>query len=433
MVRGKKNFLPPAQLLLGFGVVFQISDESKAKHVKHRLHNDIVSIVDSSVNVNAPEDAIAVNEDYEAEDIGHASDDDEKVDGDNDGHEESQNHEGPEDHESSAGEEDVRSVSSHVNPLQSQSHSKLHEASEPLENNAQQDIQDTHENSETHDISSDMQKLDIDGKRTTNVLVPLSDDNADTDEEIEAGSSQAPTTTTKSEKKGQPVAKRGKKGKAKKIATKYKYQDEEDRIAAQKLIGAAAGHEKAEAEAKIKAQHEAELAFQKERRKAQQKRTMKETAEHEEVRKLILDEGVEILEDDEAEKTTVLDAFVGTPLPGDEIMEAIPVCAPWAAMGRYKYKAKVQPGAQKKGKAVKDILGRWLADAGGKGKVDEDSKDTERMWPREVDLIRGWKAEEVINTVPVSKVRVMMAGGSSGAVSKGAPGKSRGGKGSKKR
>ena len=37
MVRGKKNFLPPAQLLLGFAVLFQISEESKARHVKHRL------------------------------------------------------------------------------------------------------------------------------------------------------------------------------------------------------------------------------------------------------------------------------------------------------------------------------------------------------------------------------------------------------------
>lgn len=37
MVRGKKNFLPPATLLLGFAVLFQISEESKARHVKHRL------------------------------------------------------------------------------------------------------------------------------------------------------------------------------------------------------------------------------------------------------------------------------------------------------------------------------------------------------------------------------------------------------------
>jgi hypothetical protein len=234
-------------------------------------------------------------------------------------------------------------------------------------------------------------------------------------------------------KKGPAPLKRGKKGKAKKIATKYKDQDEEDRLAAQQLIGAAAGIEKAEAEAMAKAAREAELAFQKERRRAQHQRTQKETAEHEEIRRLMLEEGQDVLDEGEEEKMTSFEALVGMPLKGDEILEAIPVCAPWAAMGKYKYKAKLQPGAQKKGKAVKDILGRWVGDMTMKGKLDESSTDTERMWPREVELLKGWKVEEVTNTVPVSKVRVMMAGGSAGgSASKGSQNKGRGGKGSKK-
>jgi len=39
-VRGQKNFLPPAILLLGFGVAFLVSEESKAHHVKHRVQAD---------------------------------------------------------------------------------------------------------------------------------------------------------------------------------------------------------------------------------------------------------------------------------------------------------------------------------------------------------------------------------------------------------
>jgi hypothetical protein len=147
---------------------------------------------------------------------------------------------------------------------------------------------------------------------------------------------------------------------------------------------------------------------------------------------LMLEEGQEVLGEGEEEQMTRFEALVGIPLKGDEILEAIPVCAPWAAMGKYKYKAKLQPGAQKKGKAVKEIVGRWLIDAGGKGKVDEKSEDTDRMWPREVELLKGWKVEEVTNTIPVGKVRVMMAGGSAGAASKGPQAKGRGGKGSKK-
>jgi len=147
---------------------------------------------------------------------------------------------------------------------------------------------------------------------------------------------------------------------------------------------------------------------------------------------LMLEEGQDVLGEGEEEKMTSFETLVGIPLKGDEILEAIPICAPWAAMGKYKYKAKLQPGAQKKGKAVKEVVGRWLIDSGGKGKVDERSEDTERMWPREVELLKGWKVEEVTNTIPVGKVRVMMAGGSAGAASKGPQAKGRGGKGSKK-
>ncbi len=47
MVRGKKNFLPPAQLLLGFGLLFRISDDSMANHVKHRIyHGDVTGTVE---------------------------------------------------------------------------------------------------------------------------------------------------------------------------------------------------------------------------------------------------------------------------------------------------------------------------------------------------------------------------------------------------
>jgi hypothetical protein len=218
-----------------------------------------------------------------------------------------------------------------------------------------------------------------------------------------------------SAKKGPEPAKRGKKGKAKKIATKYKDQDEEDRLAAQQLIGAAAGLEKARAEVEAKAAREAELAFQKERRRAQHQRTQKETAEHEEIRRMMLEEGHEVLDEGEEEKMTTFEALVGMPLKGDEILEAIPVCAPWAAMAKFKYK---------------EILGRWVADTGAKGKVDETSTDSERMWPREVELLKGWKVEEITNTVPVGKVRVMMAGGSAGAAAgKGQQNKGKGGSG----
>ncbi|RAL64920.1 hypothetical protein DID88_001512 [Monilinia fructigena] len=387
MTKGKKNFLPPAQLLLGFGVLFQISDESKARHVKHRFQDGEPS---GGSTIDATPAGGSIIDDAGSEDELNQSDDEEP------------------------------------NPTQ-----KASEAENPEKDDSDEDSSDLKPNplqgltEHDHEVIPQVQleSLQIKDKDSQ---TPNSEPQAEESDEDSVEEFQSTTTGTKAvsvqnpPKKGTVPAKRGKKGKAKKIAQKYKDQDEEDRIAAQELIGAAAGQEKAEAEAKAKAAREAELAFQKERRRAQHQRTQKETAEHEEIRRLMLEDGIDNLEDNEAEKMTSLDAFVGLPLPGDEILEAIPVCAPWAAMGKYKY-----------------IRQRFSLVPRRKGAVDETSTDTERIWPREMDLLKGWKPEETTNVVPVGKVRVMMAGGSAGpSGAKGDKGKSgggRGGKGSKKR
>jgi predicted ribosome quality control (RQC) complex YloA/Tae2 family protein len=397
MVRGKKTFLPPAVLLLGFGVVFKISEESKARHVKHRIQDD-----DSAVGPSVEQFTVGsvVGEEQEAPEM---DEDQRSMPDEND-------------------ESDVEEEQTPSNPLQTQQQSEQidsdHEDEPPAERISKLQVEDTSappQEPEYQDYESE----------------PDSDD----DSQIPRSSGIQTPSHQAAARKGPAPAKRGKRGKAKKIATKYKDQDEEDRLAAQQLIGAAAGLEKARAEAEAKAAREAELAFQKERRRAQHQRTQKETAEHEEIRRMMLEEGQEVLDEGEEEKMTSFEALVGMPLKGDEILEAIPVCAPWAAMAKFKYKAKLQPGAQKKGKAIKEILGRWVADTGAKGKLDETSTDSERMWPREVELLKGWKVEEITNTVPVGKVRVMMAGGSAGAAAgKGQQNKGKGGsgKGSKK-
>ena len=392
MVRGNKNFLPPAQLILGFGVVFLISEESKARHVKHRLRDE-----DSAGDLAMRQ---AATESTAGEETVPDAEDDQSSEEDND---------------DDQFDEDDKKQDAGSNPL-------LGQSNDPR-------VSEGEEETIKHGVA------DLEINEAEKADSPESE-NVDSESEDRAFDQSTGTQTPSQQpQKGPAPPKRGKKGKAKKIATKYKDQDEEDRLIAQQVIGAAAGREKAEAEAKAKAAREAELAFQKERRRAQHLRTQRETAEHEEVRKMMLEEGVEMLDEGEEDKMTNLDVLIGTPLPGDEILEAVPMCAPWSAMGRCKYKAKLQPGTVKKGKAVKEILARWVGDVSQKGKVDEKSEDVERMWPREIELLRGWKPEEVTNTLPVGKVRVMMSGGSSGGgPAKVDRGKSsgRGGKGSKK-
>ncbi|RSM18060.1 hypothetical protein CDV31_003159 [Fusarium ambrosium] len=398
MVRGKKNFLPPAQLLLGLGVVFKISEESKAKHVKHRLYDVDSAIGDSVSGMTTPQ-----------VEVGQGSAEAEQSEGAH-----------PDDVSDDESEDDQRDEKPRDNPLQAFGRGQ-----------GQDDDEDVDE------VEEGVSELKVSDEPTpeeapTQEATESQDVQAEEPEPSESPEASATTSRTgtpgPSSTKKAP-AKRGQKGKAKKIAAKYKYQDEDDRAAAEALIGATVGQKKAEAEAKAKAEREAELAAAKERRRAQHQRQQKETAEHEEIRRVMMDEGIDVLDGDEASHMTELDALVGTPLPGDEILEAIPVCAPWNALGRFKYKAKLQPGTTKKGKAVKEVLDSWKAASSKKGVIDETSRDSERMWPREVELIKALKPEETFNVVPVGKVRVMMSGGSGGGGGGGRKGGGGGGKG----
>jgi hypothetical protein len=69
----------------------------------------------------------------------------------------------------------------------------------------------------------------------------------------------------------------------------------------------------------------------------------------------------------------------------------------------------------KKGKAVREIMTRWV-EAGKPGPkvVDESAQDRERVWPREIECIQAWKVEEVIGLLLVGKVRVVQGSGVGG-------------------
>ncbi|CRK19325.1 hypothetical protein BN1723_002538 [Verticillium longisporum] len=419
MVRGQKNFLPPAPLVLGLGIMFRISEESKAKHVKHRLRGEESPAGAAGGYDTATDSALDVD--------------------DGDENEEDEDEDEREDEADDNQENDARD-----NPLQGTNSADADADDdadgERQEQQQQQQEEDDDEKQKEAAPVEQMKDLQV----SSEAEEPAETNPQDEDEgsESEAAEEDSPPqgsaqTTAAASKQAVPAktapAKRGKKGKAKKMAAKYKYQDEDDRAAAEALIGAAAGRQKAEAEAQARAEREAQAAAQKERRRAQHQKQQKATAEHEEIRRLMHEEGVELLEADEAEKATALDGLVGTPLVGDEIVEAIPVCAPWNALGRFKYKVKFQPGPVKKGKAVKEVLERWKLVATKKGVVDERAQDSERMWPREVELIKAFKPEEVINSVPVGKLKVMMGAGGGGG-GKGSSGKGgRGGKGSKRK
>ncbi|KAJ1654218.1 hypothetical protein IWQ61_005810 [Dispira simplex] len=80
--------------------------------------------------------------------------------------------------------------------------------------------------------------------------------------------------------------------------------------------------------------------------------------EDEEIRRLLLEENIVPL--DTEENLSLLDTLTPTPFADDILLGAIPVCAPYSALQKYKYKVKLTPGNLKKGKASKTALALFL-------------------------------------------------------------------------
>ncbi|KAF2835002.1 hypothetical protein M501DRAFT_1020214 [Patellaria atrata CBS 101060] len=443
MIRGKKNFLPPAQLLLGFAVMFEISEESKVNHVKHRLEDAAPFSNDDKMGTGTSS-ALAAN-----------TDEDDKPLDDSDSDEDF-----PDAKLESASEDEDEELT--TNPLEgtreNDTPQNLGNGSE-IEQNASVGEESTESEGESeygHQNTTSEQKPKASTRhsaRERRLLRkgpnPATESQPDVSSEAQDDAdndSQAPTsapTSTQTPKPKTAPLPRGKRGKVKKLTTKYANQDEEERELALRLLGSKASREQPTDNTDNKKAKEEEAAAQKQRRREQHLRAQALGKASEEARRRENEgetEGGDALVDEEALRLEQvgLDAFVGRPLPGDEIIAAIPVCAPWAALANYKFKAKLQPGSVKKGKAVKEILSRWDVAAKEPKNVDPKAEDGEKMWPREIECIKAWKEVEVYGVVPVKMCRVMMGdprkdgkGGPGG--SKGSSKAKRGGRGSKRK
>ncbi|RAL15259.1 putative DUF814 domain protein [Aspergillus homomorphus CBS 101889] len=371
VIKGEKNFLAPSQLVLGFAVMFQVSKESLRNHKLRQFDEPMVAEPATEAS-NAPEATVGDKEPVE----------------------------------------------------------EKPEMTEADENNGPGEQEEQEQGSESDEEGK--RQLSARERRLLRKGQPLALQETTPKEAKESSkpaSNGAPAKPTNT--KQAPASARGKKGKAKKAAAKYADQDEDERELALRLLGVSSEKAaKAAADAEAKAKREQEAEAQKKRRRAQHERA----AEAERKRQALFEGGADDYDEEtaaaEAADLEWIPAMVGTPHPDDDILAAIPVCAPWAALGRYKYKIKLQPGTVKKGKAVKEIIGRWVAET-TTGKVKKEHAEdaginraaAEKLREREGELIKGWKDTEIINSVPVGKVRIMTGAGASG----GDKGKGKGG------
>ncbi len=73
--------------------------------------------------------------------------------------------------------------------------------------------------------------------------------------------------------------------------------------------------------------------------------------EQKEIKAIQEEEG--ILEAEEGKQADETEKLTGAPVPEDDLLYAIPVCAPYVSLQGFKYKVKLTPGPMKKGKAAK--------------------------------------------------------------------------------
>ena len=87
------------------------------------------------------------------------------------------------------------------------------------------------------------------------------------------------------------------------------------------------------------------------------------------------------------------DTLTAQPAEGDEILFALPVCAPYSVLSSYRFRMKLTPGNQKKGKAARQAIGMLSAAAAG----------------RERDLMRAVTDDELVR-VMLGNVKIAAGG-----------------------
>ncbi|KAL8490521.1 hypothetical protein ACS0TY_022516 [Phlomoides rotata] len=171
---------------------------------------------------------------------------------------------------------------------------------------------------------------------------------------------------------------RGQRGKLKKIKEKYADQDEEERSIRMALLAAAgkprkntekSENENTTVEKESKPAPDASKICYKCKKAGHTSRECPEQADESERSKVDSRGEREILEkvnmeeddiheigEEEKEKLNDVDYLTGNPLPNDVLLYAVPMCAPYNALQSYKYRVKIIPGSLKKGKAAKTAM-----------------------------------------------------------------------------
>lgn len=436
MIRGKKNFLPPSYLIMGFGFLFKVDDQSVFRHRGERKVKTVEEDIEDATSRTAElleEGEELIGEDSGNEDQGEERDgngntakrdegaavpgeptsnaktmqteqDDMEAEEEEGGDEDSGEEKEVKNEESEEFSFPDTTISlSHLQPSRSAQNPGF---KKEVTTQAEADSQGRKHMSAKQRREEKKKKQKQEGCDTEEKTETLSAGSA-VDQGSKGGGGGGGGGPS------QQPPKRGQRNKLKKIKEKYRDQDEEDRELMMQLLGSA-GSAKEETD-KGKKGKKGKGKDEPVRKPAPQKQPPKPRnveaaakkpeqtggAEGDEGRQPGEEGGPADQEDKEdevdqdnpgaEEAENLLTSLTGQPHSEDVLLFAVPVCAPYTALSNYKHKVKLTPGSQKKGKAARTAVFSFMK-----------AKDAST---REKDLFRSVKDADLSRNMP-GKVKV---------------------------
>ncbi|CAN6674483.1 ribosome quality control complex subunit 2 [Trichomonascus vanleenenianus] len=366
IVNGEKNFIPPPQLDMGFGFMWLVGEDKLENYQKYVP--ELPDQAEEDEKDSAPEPREATPEQNATE-----------VDGDND-------------ESDSSDEEFFPDTQVSDEPGNNPSLTVPSTTKEPPLTTTGEDESDNGSSTSSTETPPPTAVKDEDESSHSATV-------SDIEKALEDLKTSGRNHSAKSDQK--PPKVRGKKGKLKKMATKYAHQDEEDRRRAMELLGTTKGMERAKAEKEAAQKKRLEQdRIKKERAQRAKQAELKRLAEEETHPQLSANEML-----------FPFGKLVPKVVSGDKPIAAVPTFGPWGAIQRLKYRVKMQQGGNlKKGKAVREIV--YSLTNPPPPKMDKAETDTELSWPCEIDLIKSVQETQLLLPVAVSKVKIATGSGS---------------------
>lgn len=346
MIRGRKNYIQPSRLEMGLAIIFRLDESSVANH---RTDADEAAATSESVDEETAEEAVVAlrHDNVEAKEEDNVTGSD------------SERTRAAVANEQEKGE-DAASASPPIVVVEEQP--SADRAEELRENKEREADASAAERPGRKRLSAkerrDLKKGKLPGTSSAksdesaasaSVVVSVDESKKTTENEDSIGSKAAAAAAANV---------RGKKGKLKKLK-KYADQDDEDRRLRMEALGHALEPDGDDGDGPDDAENGDESS---ERADAGASAKGGGVADEEYVRQL-REKKEKFLEEqeEEADGNDFFAAFTGAPLPHDLVLHALPMCAPYASLQKFKYKVKLLPGGQKKGKAAKQAMEYFFA------------------------------------------------------------------------